>query len=160
MEPPSSSSFSSPNSNGSQDWKVRLDALKKCSEHVPATKLLSIISPFLLHLCKESSSSDRTQAIHYLMEEWYVKQAKFDVEVISAYPISTYDGCCFQCDSVLVRYGCFLTSHCKHCKASPSLTVWFLQDLLEYRYKIHPVQIEKIFCEYISKVSKHRTQTS
>lgn len=147
-------------SSNSQELANKLAALRgtlSTSAPLPAAKLLRILAPFLLVLCKQSSSSDRTQSIHYLMQEWYVKQPKTDVDRISEYPTDYHPGVCFHCFHLFGFGNGSLRLHCSYCKERPKLTLWLLQDMLEYRYKIHPAWIEKIFAECI--VAKSRRDT-
>lgn len=116
---------------------------------LPASSLLHILTPFLFALAKQPGSSLRTQTIHYLMEEWYVKQAKYDTAVLSSYPSSTYPGICFHCFNIHGWNLSLVTDGCSQCKEVGSLSYHFFKDLLHWKYQIHPAQIDREFAELI-----------
>jgi|SRR5579863_681108 len=143
-------------SSSRQALQAKLASLRKNVIPLPAKSYLKILAPFLLHLAKQSSSSDRTQTIHHLMQEWYVKQPKIEDELtdVSKYPSAPYPGICFNCLFIWSGDGSYMSTHCLACTAVPKLTLYFLQDLLHYHYQIHPAWVELIFAEYVLKANR------
>lgn len=135
--------------------KAQLALLATGVQFKPAVSLLHIAAPFLLLLSKQHATSATVQTIHFLMEEWFVKQNKFDVPVLQKYPDSGFCSYCFHCFHKLDNCFDHMPTTCFHCKAHPSLGLHFFEDMVEYRYKIHPIWIEKVFCEYLLKRDKN-----
>jgi len=85
------------------------------------------------------------------MENWYEKQAKIhDVSDIRTDLYSGYT-VCYNCCNILGSDICGLTLSCGECRQEPSLSYYFLADLLAFSYQIpHPVTV-KILSDYLGK---------
>lgn len=112
---------------------------------MPALKLLEIAAPFLLIASRNLSSSERVQVIHYIMENWYEKQAKVGTEILACYPDFNYPDACFNCGTIFDIGPSNLRSHCRCCKTKGSYMLRFITGLIHQSYGIHPVQIEAAF---------------
>lgn len=130
----------------------RLAALTDYSKPVSSLHLLRILAPFLYNLshpAADGNDSDRVQTIHYLMETWYVRQAKTDSISDGGWDFSSGVCCCYSCGSVLGNNWAGLTLSCGKCKRPPKLTYYFLADLLDHCYQIpHPATVF-IISEYL-----------
>lgn len=116
---------------------------------IPASDLLDIAAPFLLIAAKRLSSSSRVQTIHYILEEWYEKQAKKDSYIISNYPVMEYPSVCYNCYNIRDRTSSNLAIHCSSCCSRGTYDVRFITSLISQSYGIHPVQIEAAFARAI-----------
>lgn len=137
------------NNSSFHKLKARLQSLRAQQIPVPATKLLHILAPFLLHLSKQTQDSLTTQTTHYLMEKWYAIQPKLNAEILSEYPSDHFHSYCFNCLRRRIGSVSNMPSTCEHCRALPNLRLYFFADFLHYRYQIHPIWVEKVFCDYL-----------
>lgn len=127
-----------------------LEALLAARTPVRPSKLLALMGPFLLVLSKQSGSSETVQTIHYLMREWYVNQVKTTDDDLSIYPTLSSPGVCYNCFHVFGGGNGCLRMSCNYCRADPTKQkLWIFQDMLSYRYSIHPAWIEWCFCNAI-----------
>lgn len=116
---------------------------------VPASRLFKILGPFLYHLAKQPASSNTVQTTHYLIQKWYVEQNKIlDVD-LSIHPSENYAGVCFSCGYMFSHHASVLSTTCCNCHSHESLGLYFFKDMLEYCYKIHPAQVDKLFCNLL-----------
>lgn len=119
--------------------------MQKAKEPVAASALLSVLSPFLLSFLRDQAINRRskTYEIEFLMEEWYVKQPKSDIESLCDYPSSSYPDTCFSCGNGLSIDGSILRMSCFRCKSPSDYTADFYSSWCEHRYHIHRQQVIK-----------------
>lgn len=129
--------------------KLSTSSLLPPEKPVPASKLLYILGPILFNLAKRHANSITVQTMHYVWQKWYLDQPKIIDVDLSIPPNNNYPGACFHCLHTFSHDACVLTTTCGNCHSLESLSLYFFKDMLWYRYKVHPSQIDKLFSELI-----------